>query len=168
MGHVFVGDILGNVSALNVKDGTPVWSKSVKLPFAISVGLAISKDEKALYVGGASGVYALSTSNGNVLWVHSMGSPVTGAVAVDTNGNIYACADGGKIAVRGTRWRGMGWCVHVGGKGVRRAYGVYLLPCVDAGAPTGAPCAPPPRAPCASTASTGFSCVGRFAVGLLV
>jgi outer membrane protein assembly factor BamB len=101
MGHVFVGDVFGSVSALNVKDGTPVWSKSVKLPFAITLGLAVSKDEKALYVGGALGVYALSTSTGSNLWVHSMGSAVTGAVAVDTNGNIYACADGGKIAVRG-------------------------------------------------------------------
>ncbi len=39
------------------------------------------------------------TANGKIAWTHPMGSPVTGAVAVDDKGFIYAAADSGKIVV---------------------------------------------------------------------
>ena len=56
--------------------------------------------EQLLYVGTSSGVTAVNTTTAITVWSAPVGSPVSGAIAVDDYGYVYACGDKGKLVVR--------------------------------------------------------------------
>jgi outer membrane protein assembly factor BamB len=72
----------GNVYALNLADGKPIWHQNISGKAPILAGLAISKDGNTLFAASQDGYLALlSTADGKILDKHALnakGKPGTG------------------------------------------------------------------------------------------
>ncbi len=73
-GKVVVGDAMGNLRALNAKDGSPVWSKG----FVGAIRGGAAADDKAIYVTSQGGDAAKLSFSGKVLWKKRLTRPPWG------------------------------------------------------------------------------------------
>ena len=73
-GKVIVGDAMGNLRALNARDGSPVWSKG----FVGAIRGGAAADASAIYVTSQGGDAAKLSFSGKVLWKKRLTRPPWG------------------------------------------------------------------------------------------
>lgn len=72
MGLVFVGDLSGTFTALELNKGTIVWQFSARTSIE---GRAVFHEDRVLFTDASETLYALDASNGKELWRHQRKSP---------------------------------------------------------------------------------------------
>lgn len=91
-GQLFTSDALGNVSAVNTKDGSVLWTINT-LPEGSSgeaMGGGVAYHNGTVYCATSYGeLIALSAKDGKVIWRKSLGAPSRVAPTIH-NGHIYA------------------------------------------------------------------------------
>ncbi len=71
-----------HVNAVDLRTGSPVWDGPVQLDEVVQTPIAV--DEDTAYVGDVGGtVTAVDLGSGGVRWTAELGTPVSGAVALD-------------------------------------------------------------------------------------
>jgi len=85
-GVVYIGDISGNIYALNAANGAKIWTYA-SAGDGIYSGAAVVNG--IMYVGSSSGtVYALNAATGALVWSYATGGQIRGTPAV-VNGVVY-------------------------------------------------------------------------------
>jgi outer membrane protein assembly factor BamB len=110
-GVAFVGDDAGNVYELDPANAAgPTWT--FKAGARVVDTPTLSPDGSKLYVGADNGnIYALSTSNGSVLWQKGLEGPVQSSPLLSGDGSIvYVATSNGNIHALNTndgsqRWK---------------------------------------------------------------
>ena len=88
--YVYVIDVNGYLYCLNLW-GTLLWERSVASNIVWSSPVT---DGVYLYFGDSQGVvYAVSLSDGSVMWSYSTNDEFVGGMAIDTNGNLYIAGE---------------------------------------------------------------------------
>jgi len=91
---VFGGDD-GFVYRLNTKGGIK-WKANLKGP--ILGGIAVSKDERTLFVGAMTGeISAIHAASGKILWSVHTGGPIRATPILDSEGLLYVGSRDGHI-----------------------------------------------------------------------
>ena len=89
--HVFLADAKGNISALDQKDGSVIWTKA--LGDLVSSGPKVDGD--LLYVGSNEAwLYALNSKSGDVVWKTKLSSEILSDPAVSGNYLYLQTIDG--------------------------------------------------------------------------
>lgn len=63
--------------------------------FASNPCLAL--DGSALYIGGYTNLYAVSTATGSTIWTIPIDSPITSTLTLDVTGTLYALPQSGAV-----------------------------------------------------------------------
>lgn len=86
----FIGTIDGNLQALNINDGTVVWSLNLEKPI-ISEGII---EGNTLYIGAGNDFYKISAEKGEIIWKNKdINGQLQGKPAIFENNIVFGAWD---------------------------------------------------------------------------
>jgi outer membrane protein assembly factor BamB len=92
----YIGDNAGNLTAVDVHNGAPIWTWSLPSGDAIGGSPAVDPLKSLVFVGADDGTLdAISTSTGKLVWSDSIGGDVSAPVL--GNDEIYVTSNNGTI-----------------------------------------------------------------------
>lgn len=92
----YVGDTAGNVTALDVRHGVPLWTMALPSAAPIDSSLAVDPAVGLVFVGASNGtLYALSSATGAVKWSDVVGGSL--AAPVFSKGELFVTSQSGLV-----------------------------------------------------------------------
>jgi outer membrane protein assembly factor BamB len=95
-GIVYIGTINGNFYAINSQTGQTVWSVNLETPIGGISSSALIGDNEIVYIASGYTLYALNSSNGNIMSYVGLGYNVE-SNPVLYDGKIYVGCDDGQF-----------------------------------------------------------------------
>ena len=96
-GRVFVADVMGKVTAIDLKNGVELWNKDFGTGFVASPAV----QDKVLVIGDFDGnLYALNVADGSLKWKKTTNGEINGAAAFYKDKVLAASQDGNLYCYR--------------------------------------------------------------------
>jgi outer membrane protein assembly factor BamB len=95
-GVAYVGDGAGNLTAIDVHNGAPIWTWQLPSDAALAGSPAVDPVKGVVVVGADDGTLdAVSTASGKLLWSATIGGDVS--APVEAGGNVYVTSTNGVV-----------------------------------------------------------------------